>query len=84
MLWKPFEVEFGRFQTLLESQSRDVREEINLAAQQATVRERHLQLVERNLAGQYRKGGEVHREEEKSSRLQYEERKLSKWPSSEA
>ncbi len=76
-LWRPFETEFETFHRALRTQSEEVRQEIALSSERAANHERHLQLIERTCATQYRARGDLHRHEEQIWRQQCIERQSS-------
>jgi CHASE1-domain containing sensor protein len=77
VLWKPFEVDFGKFRDDLQRQNEDVKEEIKLAAEKAAYQERQLQMSHRSVGSLFRRKMEVESDEARNWRLQANERKLS-------
>lgn len=73
LIWKPFEFEFGSFQRDLKRQSKDIREEINLAFQFA-------EADERAYAFTHQRQQALHHLEERNWRLQADQQKSSKSP----
>jgi hypothetical protein len=84
-LWRPFEKEFGPFEDELRKRSKDIKEEISLAATQAAVREQELQALERRAAKEHRVFGSVFQSkmeqtsgEARDWRLRVDEQRASK------
>jgi hypothetical protein len=83
--WKPFDNEFGEFEAELRRQNEDVKEEIQLASEQAESQARHLQLIEREAEKKHRIYAALFRdrvdktsEEARAWRLQVDERESRK------
>ena len=76
-VWKPFESEFGSFTKTLENQNQEVKEEVNLAAEQAAFQERRLQASHRQRTNVFSQRFNTESAESRKWRLQIEERKSS-------
>lgn len=70
-LWRPFEKEFGTLEVDLKTQSEEIKEEIKLAGEQASARER-------GVAASYRSAGSLFRTEIRQVTKQEHERRLQK------
>lgn len=77
-LWRPFEKEFGPFESELRKRSKVVKDEIKLAGAIAAANERTSQAEERKHASMFRKEAKKDRQEARNRALQYEEQKISK------
>ena len=57
--WMPFDREFGDYASEMQRQSKEIKEEIRLASEQAANRERQLQIAERKSAADFRTFGRL-------------------------